>query len=252
MDGVYLHSIAISRKIVYHRSMRRLTIAAAIAIAILASCTVTEELNINESGSIDSSSTIHVEDFFIDVLADFAEFLPEDNASIMDDAIASFGDGLENMATIKASETEKTGENQYSIAFSVDDLDALLEEFGVAEQSLIAKTDSSLSFYLDIGNYGELKEVVPFLADPNFEVYGPEYNQGMSNDEYLEMISFLLGEDGPEAIANGMVTMDITVPGTVMNTENAEITGENTARYSFPIIAFLLLNEPLSFSIEWQ
>ena len=232
--------------------MRKFTIMTAVAAVLLSSCTVTEELAITDTGSMESSSSIYVEDFFIDVLADFAEFLPEDNASIMDNAIAPFGEGLAGMDAVTAAKAEKTGENQYCIAFSVDDMDALLSEFGVTDQSLISRTDSSLSFHLDISNYGELKEVVPFLADPNFEVYGPEYNQGMSNDEYLEMISFLLGEDGPAAIANGMVTMDITVPGAITDAVNAEITGESTVSYSFPVIDFLLLNEPLSFSVTWE
>ena len=253
MAKVSTWSIAISSLIVYHRHMRRFTIIAFIMIAMLLSaCTVTENLVISGDGSMESRSDIHAEQFFVDVLTDFAEFLPEDDASIMDSAVASFGDGLGNMAAIESSSAVKTGENEYSIAFSFTDLQALLSEFGVEGQSLLEATGNSLTFHLDISNYPELKEIVPFLADPNFEVYGPEYNQGMTEDEYLEMISFLLGEDGPEAIRNGLVSFSITVPGTITGTENAVVTGECTASYSFPIIAFLLLNEPLSFSIEWQ
>lgn len=236
---------------VYHLDMRK-TIAALAITMLLASCTVTESLVVEGDGGISSSSDIHVEQFFIDVLEDFSEFLPEDDSSIMDNAMESFGNGLAGMAAVASSSTEKTGENEYLVSFAVDDIDALLSEFGVEEQSLIAMTGNFLSFYLDISNYAELKEAVPFLADPNFEVYGPEYNQGMSEEEYLEMISFLLGEEGPDAISHGLVSMEITVPGTITAVENAEKTGDSTAVFSFPIISFLLLNEPLSFSIEWE
>ena len=188
----------------------------------------------------------------IDVLEDFGEFLPASDESMMDNAISGYASQLDGVNAISDIEWENLGDNHYTVSFSFSGIDTLLSQLGAENQTLFALTDNSLSFHLDISNYEELKSAVPFLADPNFEVYGPEYNQGMSETDYLDMIYFLLGEDGPEAIANGMVTMDITVPGTVMNTENAEITGENTARYSFPIIAFLLLNEPLSFSIEWQ
>ena len=94
--------------------------------------------------------------------------------------------------------------------------------------------------------------IVPFLADPNFEVYGPEYNQGMSEADYLDMIYFLLGEEGPDAISNGNVTINLTVPGTVTETVNAEKISDNTISYSFPVISFLLLSEPLSFSVQWE
>ena len=123
---------------------------------------------------------------------------------------------------------------------------------GAENQSLFTLSDDSLSFYLDINNYPELKAIVPFLADQNFEVYGPEYNQGMSEADYLDMIYFLLGEDGPEAITNGVMEININVPGTITAADGCRIAGTNTAVFTFPIIDFLLLNTPLSFSVAWE
>ena len=236
----------------YHQGMRRITLAAAIAAVMLSACTVTENIAIDGSGSVTSASEIHVEQFFVDVLADFAEFLPDDNASIMDSAIESFGNDLATRDAVLSAATEKTGENEYRIDFSIEGIEDFLRGFGIEEQSLMTLTDNSFSFHLDIENYAELKEIVPFLADPNFEVYGPEYNQGMSEADYLEMLSFLLGEDGPGAIENGLVTVRISVPGTITATENAEAVDSSTAEFSFPIISFLLLNDPISFSIGWE
>ena len=232
--------------------MRRITLITILAAAMLTACTVTENISMDDSGIVRSSSDIHVEQFFIDVLADFAEFLPEDNASIMDGAIESFGNDLAKREAVLSATTEKTGDNGNLIDFSIENNDDFIRGFGIGDQSLMTLTDNSFSFHLDIANYAELKEIVPFLADPNFEVYGPEYNQGMSEADYLEMISFLLGEDGPGAIENGLVTVRISVPGTITEAENAEITGASSAEFSFPIISFLLLNEPISFSISWE
>ena len=235
----------------YHQDMRRITLAA-IAAMMLSACTVTENIAIDGSGSVTSGSEIHVEQFFVDVLTDFAQFLPEDDASIMDSAIESFGSDLSTRDAVLYASTEKTGENEYLIDFSIEGIDDFIKGFGIEEQSLMKLTDNSFSFHLDMENYAELKEIVPFLADPNFEVYGPEYNQGMSEADYLEMISFLLGEDGPGAIENGLVTIRISVPGSITTAENAEIIDASTAEFSFPIISFLLLNDPISFSIGWE
>ena len=108
------------------------------------------------------------------------------------------------------------------------------------------------AFHLDISNYGELKEIVPFLADPNFEVYGPEYNQGMSEADYLDMIYYLLGEEAPDAISSSMIDINITTPGEIVSSEGVTVTGSNTCTYSFPLIDFLLLSEPMAFSISWN
>ena len=236
----------------YHQNMRKITIAVAAAAMLLSACTVTENITVGDGGTVASSSDIHVEQFFVDVLADFAEFLPEDNASIMDDAVQSFGNDLAGRDAVLSAVTAKTGENEYSVDFSVSDISTFIGSFGIENQSLFTLTDGSFAFHLDISNYGELKEIVPFLADPNFEVYGPEYNQGMSDADYLEMISFLLGEDGPEAIRNGLVTVRISVPGTITATEGAEAAEPSVAEFSFPIISFLLLNDPISFSVSWE
>ena len=90
--------------------MRRITLAA-IAAMMLSACTVTENIAIDGSGSITSGSEIHVEQFFVDVLTDFAQFLPEDDASIMDSAIESFGSDLSTRDAVLYASTEKTGEN---------------------------------------------------------------------------------------------------------------------------------------------
>ena len=73
----------------------------------------------------------------------------------------------------------------------------------------------------------------------------------MSEEEYLDMIYYLLGEDGPDAIKNGEVTLTITTPATIKSVSGAVKTGDKTAEFKFPIIDFLLLNNPITFEVTW-
>ena len=230
--------------------MKRLILPLAVILS-LASCTVTEDLSLSGNGGT-SYAYIHVEDFFIDVLNDFSTFIPESSETIMDSAVRTFSEQLDAIEAVTSVSWEKTGSNDYTLSFSYSDLAQLLQGMGAEEQTLLRQEGNSLSFHLDIGSYQELKRIVPFLADPNFEVYGPEYNQGMSEADYLDMIYFLLGEDGPDAISNGLVTLSIAVPGTITETVNCTAADGSTALFSFPIIDFLLLNEPISFSVSWE
>ena len=232
--------------------MRRFIIPFLAAAILLSGCQVTEDLTLNTDGTGSSHTAIHVEQFFINVLEDFSEFLPSSDESMMESAINGYAAELNGADSIINAQWENLGDNKYTVSFDYASINQILEEMGAADQSLFTITGSSLSFYLDINNYQELKAVVPFLADQNFEVYGPEYNQGMTESDYLDMIYFLLGEDGPEAIANGLINVNITLPGKVSSAEGCSITGDNTVQFSFPIIKFLLLNEPLSFSVEWN
>lgn len=219
---------------------------------LLASCTVSENIVLTDTTS-SSSTDIEVYPFFIDVLNDFSDFLPSTDEPIMDKAIRDFTNSLESSGSATDASFEKTGENSYHVAFDADELGELLEKLGGTDsQTLLSQGDDYLSFHLDIDNYAELKKAIPFLSDPNFEVYGPEYNIGMSETDYLDMIYFLLGEEGPGAITDSLITIDITVPGNIAECSGVEKIGKDTVRYSFPLIDFLLLAEPMEFFVSWD
>ena len=158
--------------------------------------------------------------------------------------LSALSDAEINVDMIVAN-TAHDGQARQSFTMNMSDL-------GAANNTLITETENSFSFFVDINNFEELTKIVPFLADPNFEVYGPLYNQGMTEEEYLDMIYYLLGEEGPDAIKNGEVKVNIEVPGTISSVEGAVKTGDRKAEFKFPIIDFLLLNKPISFKVSWN
>ena len=233
--------------------MKKLLICLTIlSLLVFTSCQVSE--NISLEGSKNTSETsIEVYDFFVAVINDFSEFLdtaPE--GSIMDSAVRDFANGLAANSNNSNVVFQVTGENSYYLSFDFSSLNDALSSLGSSSSSILQESGNSISFYLDIDNYPELKDMIPFLSDPNFEVYGPEYNQGMSEADYLDMIYYLLGEEAPGAIQNSMIAINITVPGTLTETSGVTVNSENSCTYSFPLIDFLLLNEPMSFSISWN
>lgn len=199
-----------------------------------------------------SQSDISVQQFFIDVLNDYAEFMPSSDESIMDSAVSTFAGQIEATDEGRSTLFVKTGVNDYSGYFEFGDLEALADQLGGQEQSIIRHTDKSLSFYCSIDNYTELESIVPFLADPNISVYLAQYNIGYSEQDYMDMITFAIGEEAPDALRSSMITINVTVPGTITAIEGAEQTGPDSLSYSFPLIDFLLLAEPLAFSVQWS
>ncbi len=221
-------------------------------VLLFSSCAVSENISLSKNGS-SSYTDITIYPFFIDVLNDFSEFLPKNDESIMDAAITDFTNKLETSKKAFDVHMYKTGENSYSISFNFNDIPSVLSALkGDHSISVLKEDRNSLKFHLDINNYQELKAIIPFLADPNFEVYGPEYNQGMSEEDYLDMIYYLLGEDGPDAIRNSTIDITIITPSEIVSSSGVEKKGPKTVLYSFPLIDFLLLNEPMEFEITWK
>lgn len=220
-------------------------------VLILTSCAVTETFDIKADGSGESLSDIDVEQYFVDVLTDFSEFLPSQNESIMDSTISGFSSMLNAAGSASNVRFVKTGENSYTGYFSFDELSTLADELYGGKQSVIKQSENSFSFYLDIENYEEIEKIVPFLADPNVEVFLAKYNIGYSEEDYLDMIVFSLGEEAPESIRGSLITIQGTVEGVITKVENGVKLSDSSWAFTFPLIDFLLLSHPISFSVSW-
>ncbi len=233
--------------------LKKYIILLAITIPFLMSCVVTEDLSINNDESGSSNIAISVEDFFIDVLNDFSEFSTDENDKpIMDLAIEDTSNKLIKNATTTNVLFTKVGKNSYVGSFDFTSLSTLISDLGETEnQTILTLNNNKLNFYLDLNNYNQLTKAIPFLADPNFEPFGPEYNEGLSEDDYLEMISFMLGEEGPDAIRNSTITLNFETPAPIKTFSSGTKVSDNQFTYSFPLIDFLLLAKPLQFELTW-
>lgn len=233
--------------------MKKSFFVLACSLFLVFGCTVTEVSTLKGNTNGSSLTDIHVEDYFIDVLTDFAEFMPEKDESIMDNAISSFSGQLAASSSATAVQAVKSSENDYTLYFDYSSFQALASELsGNPNQSIIRQDKGKLSFYVDINNYTELEAVVPFLADPNIEVFLAKYNIGYSEEDYLDMIVFSLGEEAPESLKTSYITIDLKLPGDVLTVNGAVKTAKDSIRYSFRLIDFLLLSSPLKFEVSWK
>ncbi len=231
--------------------MRKTLVLSILLVILLASCTVTEDLTISD-GASSSSSDINVQQFFVDVIQDYSQFMPSGSENIMDSAIRTFAGQIEDAEAGWNTVFIKDGENSYTGVFNFSSIETLADELGGGSQSIITQTGNSLTFNCNIDNYKELENIVPFLADPNISVYLAEYNIGYSEQDYMDMITFAIGAEAPEALRSSMIEINITVPGSITSISGAVKTGDNTLTFSFPLIDFLLLAEPLAFSVQWS
>ena len=168
--------------------------------------------------------------------------------------MVNFADKLNSSSSSSNVKLRTDGKStRYIISLDFSSLEKLVADLnGGKGNSLLIISDNKMTLNLTYDNYEELEDVIPFLSDPNFEVYGPRYSNGMSEEEYMDMISFLLGEAGPEALKKSFVSIEIETPGDITAIKGAMKTGERKAVYSFPVVDFLTLNNPLSFTIEWK
>jgi len=214
-------------------------------------------LSMSQNRSGWATTDLYTYDFFLDVLEDFEPFTPEKKEqSIMDASIEDFVQQLHQTASASNISSMKIGDNGYFIDFTFSSLEQLLTDLNKREPQTIITIrntgkQTTLTIYLDIINYPQLTRIIPFLADPNFETFGPLYNEGMSEEEYLDMISYILGEDGPPAINDSVISLRVTAPSVIKKQKNGVLESSNSIRFDIPLIDFLLLAKPITFSATW-
>ena len=246
--------------------MRKTLAAFAVIIScalLLSSCVVAEKLTLTgdytQSKAVPGKNHVDlsVDDFFVGVVEDLSDWENKgNNDPIIDVAIQDFVKNLEASSVTSSIKFVETGYNTYMGDFAFTNFPQLLIDLSnnQADQSVVTmsarngKTHVEISINMD--NYEQLTKMIPFLADPNFEVYGPLYNNDLTEEEYLEMVSFILGEQCPDSIASSSIKIQVVAPKAI-SAHNGKLRNSKTVEFSFPLIDFLLLHESIDFYLEY-
>lgn len=246
--------------------MRKLLAAFAVITScalLLSSCVVAEKLTF--SGDYTQAKAVpgrnhvdlSVDDFFVGVVEDLSDWENKgNNDPIIDVAVQDFVKNLEASGVTSSVRFVETGHNTYMGDFSFTDFPQLLIDLsnGQSDQNVVTMSSRNGKTHVEISinmnNYVQLTKIIPFLADPNFEVYGPLYNNDLTEEEYLEMVSFILGSQCPDSIKSSSVTIQVVAPKAI-SSHNGKLRNSKTVEFTFPLIDFLLLHESIDFYLEY-
>ena len=244
--------------------MKRLTPVLILLSLILVSCSVTQSVSLTPSYGVlkgNSQTQISATDFFVGVVEDLSSWKANgNNDPVMDVAVSEFAQNVKASPASDSVSFRKSGENSYEGVFSFSDLEKLVSDLCLnnpAQTLITVNREGSrirIKLLISLENWDTLTRVVPFLADRNFAVWGPVYNNPphdyLTEDDYKELVAFILGEDGPAAIDSSRITIRLNLPSEVKST-NGTVISKNTVEYSFPLIDFLLLHSPIEFWCEF-
>jgi hypothetical protein len=239
---------------------RILLLAAAAAVMTAASsCTIRQELVVHVDESGNAAFEIEVEDYFMEVVRDFQVFA-EEETDVTQDNLDELAAELNTSEYTSDALFIKHNDNFYTGTFNFTDLEeffkALREEED--EQELLSVFSyekrgfvQNLTIYIDIENYYQLKEIIPLLEDPEFAMFGPEENIGVSEVDYLDMISFALGEEGPPSLRRSYIEIVIVTDYPIISQRGGQLRSPTEVVFNIPMIDFLLLADPIEFRVTW-
>ncbi|MFA7108848.1 MAG: hypothetical protein WC162_06855 [Sphaerochaetaceae bacterium] len=234
-------------------------IIALVCLSILSSCTVTQNISLENDNHGTTTMLLYADEFFNGVLQDLSPYLGtnQQDESVLENAVENMAQKIEQSPSVSDSFFFKADENNYLGNIKFLDINSLLDYLtDMKDQNLFIisnneeKGQSHLEININMDNWDKLCIILPFLSEENFEVYGPVYNNGLSQEDYLDMIGFILGEDGPDKIKDSEINLIFQAPSEIQSSDG-EMLEDNITAFHIPLIKLLLLNDPIKLECTW-
>ena len=224
-------------------------------LILFTSCSVKNEVNLSPDGSGTASMTTNIDESLVFYLKSLAELTGEDpNGDLF--KVDEIKKGIEENPGIKVKSINNDNDRKITAELSFENIEQLIAETeATLNKKIISFTEKGaekeISIYIDIDNFNDIAPLFPIVEEPLFMTFGPLENQGITEDEYLEMMEYALGAGGGDLIKKSMITTKINIDGTLISQKGGTANG-NSVTFETPLIRILLLDKPIEYSIRFK
>ena len=227
----------------------------------LIGCSVDQEIAVQVTGAGEAAVRVELQPVFIDYLLALAEVaeeeLPDDPSVLFD--VAEVETAIAEWPGMEAAQIATPSPERLEMRLTFADLQAAFEpaDPGPGEDatpliSLTGDARRTLSVHLDRDNYHQLTSLFPVLEHPLVVSLGPQPDLEVSDEEYLEMMQFVLGDEGPPAVRASEVTVRVEVEGRVVEQHGGELQADGSVLIRIPLLRILVLDQPLDYRIVFE
>jgi hypothetical protein len=225
---------------------------------ILLSCTMRNAIAVRKDGSGTLAMHAEVSPLLHEYIASLAEVSGKNdmmkNGKVFDVAGIKKDFEARPGITVKKAVTPTPDSLDLELAYaSLKDVftgDATLKSAGalVYSESGDVKT---VKLHLDRTNYTQLSALFPQLKDPVFASLGPQVDDTITDAEYLDMIRFSIGDDGPALLKKSFITLVIDPEGEIVSQTGGTLSG-GAVTFTIPLLRILVLDKPLDYSVTFK
>jgi hypothetical protein len=224
----------------------------------VASCAVNQTIVVKADGSGTASLRVEVSKILRDYFASLAELSGDEeaakNGKVFD--LIEIRKGFSDRQGITVTRAASPSPDVLEVDFSYKALkdvfssDAAIKGAGVATFTE-ADGKKTLKLHLDKKNYAGLSALFPPLSDPVLAGMGPQSDDTVTEEEYLQMIEFSLGAEGPALLKKSFVTLTIKPEGGIVSQTGGAVSG-GAVTFKIPLLSILVLDKPLDYSVTYR
>ncbi|MBN2533954.1 MAG: hypothetical protein JXB88_13775 [Spirochaetales bacterium] len=223
---------------------------------IFISCGVQQEISISVNGSGSTDLTVELDPVFVYYILDLTEAFSDPGSVEKVDIF--------KIEEIKKQINEKPGASVKKIAspeqkslvlsFRFSDIRQLLTPGDKNVRDIISFSTNNnrnrIHFHLEKANYSKLTDLFPVLKNQVFENLAPQVDEDIPAAEYLDIIEFAMGEEGPPAVMSSVITIKVKVQGKIISQKGGTVK-DGAVLFRIPLLRVCLLNQPLDFEVEY-
>ncbi len=226
------------------------------------SCMMKQEVHIDETGGGRVVFNITLAEYLTEVIDQVQTVLnPENPLPGSDEPFfntEAIRKDLEKRDRVELLSLNSPTRNTLTGEIRFDDISGIFQEI---------KTDSSAAELVRFERHGKVSELTvlinratveallaenPSFNNPLVESFGPATTEGLSEEDYLDMMGFLLGEESRLGIIDSTLDITIKIEGRILEQKGGQIIGNSTVKYKIPLLSLLMLKEPLEYNLRYE
>ncbi|PIE05232.1 MAG: hypothetical protein CSA76_00095, partial [Spirochaetales bacterium] len=217
---------------------------------LLASCTMNQNIYLNNSGGGSVSFNLETADYLTDVLKELQSLFPSDQAVAEDGVlfdVPAIRSDFKEREDVELLRLESPSPNRLEGEFEFKDMAAFFQTIpeNSPESNLISLDKNGKTSTVTIRITRETVEALlkanPSLNNPLVENFGPAASEGLSQNDYLDMMEFALGSESRQGLMDSALNLTIRVDGKITGQSGGTRVDGHTVRYKVPVLPVILL-----------
>lgn len=236
--------------------MKKITMVLLSSLIFL-SCTMKQEIFLEADGSGTASLEISLKSFVLSTIEDLAEVSPDVDPDELLNPDSIKESMMENpqISNVRASRPLK---NKMLLDFDFGDIEELFAqtEEDVQNSGLIKieknGSETELTMTINKETYEGFSHIIPNLEDPTMSALAPDPKMDIAENDYLDMIEFFFGDDGPAGVMDSDIKFTLNVNGTILDQRGGRKLSSSKVEFNIPLIRILLLDQNLVYSVTYK
>lgn len=231
-------------------------VACVAAVCAASSCTVNQTLLISGDGSGTLTTHAEVSRLLQDYLASLSELSGRENApkGVFDAAVIR--KEFQSRPGVVVREVSTPTPASLDLELGFDSLaDAVQKEALLSGVGAITLEEdgeqTTLRLHLDRSTYGQIAALFPPLQDPMIQQLGPQGTGNVTEQDYLSMIGFSIGEEAPGQLRRSFITLTVRPEGEIVSQSGGTV-GGGAVVFRIPVLRVLVLDKPLDYSVTFR